>query len=117
MRATAAFLAAAAFVPAAAAARTPAPTLQLDRSSGFVVIGSHFKAQERVTVSVLSQGVRIGKALASHGSFRVTFGSLPRTSCAPLRIVAVGSRGSHAVLSYPARVCIQPGPGPGASSK
>jgi hypothetical protein len=117
MRTTAAVLAAAAFVPAAAAAQIPAPSLQLDRSNGFVVIGSHFKAHERVTVSVLSQGAHVGRAVASRGSFRLSFGSLSRASCAPLRVIATGSLGSRAVLSYPARVCIQPGPGPGASSK
>jgi hypothetical protein len=117
LRATAAVLAAAAALPAAAAARTPSPSLQLDRSNGFVVIGSHFKAHERVTVSVLSLGARTGKAVANRGSFRLSFGTLPRVSCAPLRVVATGSLGSRAVLSYPARVCIQPGPGPGSSSK
>jgi hypothetical protein len=117
MRILAAGLAAAALVPAAASAQNAPPSLQLSRTNGFVVIGSHFKAQEHVTVSVLSRGVHIGKAVATSGSFRVSFGSLPRASCAPLRVVAIGSRGSRASLSYPARVCIQPGPGPGSSSK
>lgn len=115
MRTAAAVLAAAALLPAGAVAATAAPSLQLDRSSGFVVIGSHFKANERVTVSVLSLGSRVGTAVASHGSFRVRFDSLQVARCAPFRIVATGNRGSRAALSYPARVCIEPGPGPNAS--
>jgi len=115
MRTTAAALAVAALLPATAAAETAPPALQLDRSSGFVVIGTHFKANERVTVSVLSVGSRIGTAVATRGSFRLRFGSLKVARCAPFRIVATGSRGSRAALSYPARVCIEPGPGPNAS--
>jgi hypothetical protein len=70
-----------------------------------------------VTVSVLSSGVHVGTTVARAGAFRLDFGALKLATCAPLRIIAVGARGSRAALSYPARVCIQPGPGPDGSAK
>ena len=109
MRVLAAFLAAAA-IPAAATAAPPAPTLGLVRGQTLVVTGMGFRPSERVTVTLTSLGVRIRHGVANDGRFRIDFGSVPTARCAAMRVVAAGSRGSHATLVLPRRVCLQPTP-------
>jgi hypothetical protein len=115
MKVTAIVLAAAAIGATTAAAAAGPPALHIEKVHGLVVSGDHFKAHEHVTVMVSSFGIHVGEAEARHGSFRIDFASLNMAACRPLRIVAVGDRGSRAALSFPARVCAPPGPGPGSN--
>jgi hypothetical protein len=116
MKVTAVVLAAAAIGATTAAAAAGPPALHIERVHGLVVSGDHFKAQEHVTVTVSSFGIHVGETVADHGSFRIDFPSFKRATCRPLRIVAVGNRGSRAALSLPAPVCTTPGPRPGPGS-
>ena len=111
MRAIAALLATAAVYPAGVSA-APSPTLGLVRGQTLVVTGTGFRPAERVTVTLTSLGIRIRHGVADDGRFRIDFGAVPAARCAALRVVAVGSRGSHALLALPRRVCIQPLPAP-----
>jgi hypothetical protein len=111
MRALAALLAAAVVIPAGASAAPP-PTLGLIRGQSIVVTGTGFQSSERITVTLTSLGIHIRRTTASGGRFRIDFGSVPTARCAAMRVVAIGSRGSHAVLVLPRRICLQPAPPP-----
>jgi hypothetical protein len=95
---------------AAAVAPVPAPELGLVRGQTLVVTGAGFRASEHVTVTLTSFGIRIRHGVASNGRFRLDFGAVPAARCAPLRVVAIGSRGSHAQIVLPRHICLQPQP-------
>jgi hypothetical protein len=110
--AAAALLAAAAVAPAAASAAAGPPSLRYATTPKFVVKGVNFKAGEHITVIVSSGGLHVGHAIASDGVFSAYLGPLKVAKCMPLRITAVGNRGSRAVLSTPAPLCsMAPPPG------
>lgn len=95
------------------AAPTSPPTLRLVRTPDVVVLGEHFKTDEHVTVTLAAIGFRVRHVTAVAGSFRASFGVVGKARCAPLRVLAIGSRGSRASLVVPAGACIQPAPPPG----
>lgn len=100
-----AVLAVTAALASGAAAAAPRPHLQAASQQPLVVVGSHFRARERVTLVVHAARVLTFHARARHGSFTVRAGVVPAARCTVLRIVAAGSRGSHATLRLPRPEC------------
>ena len=79
------------------------PTLRLASMKPLVVTGTHFKAHERVLVTLrtdTTQLMRHAKATPS-GTFRVDFGTVTFGRCSGFTVRAVGSAGSGAVLKRP----------------
>ena len=105
MRTLAVLLGAAAIAPASSVA-APGPTLHLTRAQGLVVSGFNFRPSERVTVTLQSLGVRIQKTVAEQGSFRIVFTKTSPARCTAMRVVAVGSLGSRASLTFPRPLCL-----------
>jgi hypothetical protein len=84
------------------------PTLRLSSRQPPIVRGIEFKALERVRVSITA-GERATKLIRAtrRGVFVTTFPQTLVTRCDLVRIVAVGGRGSHAVLKIlPAPMCL-----------
>jgi hypothetical protein len=94
-------------VPAVAAG--PTPTLRLVSNEPLVVRGTHFRAHERVVVTVRLDAAKRSKRIRSTalGTFRVSFDTpMAFDPCVEsLRVSAVGGRGSDAVLKLPQRAC------------
>jgi hypothetical protein len=95
-------LAAAVVVPSASASAA-APRIVIARSAPLVVAGSHFKAGERVTVSV-GPSVRQVRT-TRRGSFQASFAGVAFDRCSGGRIAAVGSLGDRAVLVQSRVMC------------
>jgi hypothetical protein len=71
-----------------------------------VVQGVHYRALERVVVTVGSVPKQIRRVRANRaGSFRVTLGAVPVPRCGRFGIHATGSLGSFAVLRIPLPAC------------
>ena len=96
-------------------ATTFAPRLRLVDREPVVVRGEHFKAHEKVTVTLSAKGrwTRVVQATAT-GAFTARFAAATvDTSCPVYFVRATGSKGSAAILrSSPQIDCAQPGPNP-----
>ena len=71
-----------------------------------VVVGKHFKARERVKVSILGSTnyVRSVRSTAL-GTFRVNFGAIALNDCSEFTLKVVGALGSRFALTHPAKPC------------
>jgi hypothetical protein len=80
-------------------------SLRLVKKAPLTVRGEHFRAGERVRLRAMLH--RQTAATASpQGSFVASF-ETPMTRCDRVRVIAIGSDGSHAVLKLlPAPACI-----------
>ena len=88
--------------PSATSAR---PSLSVAALSPIVVYGRHFVAHERVRITTSTEAAVTTRA-NSAGAFRATLGRTPIDRCTGLRIRAVGSHGSIAVLKLPLPACL-----------
>jgi hypothetical protein len=80
-------------------------TLRLVRKTPLTVRGEHFQTGERVRLRATLHRATAATA-GSNGSFVATIGKLT-TRCDRVRVVAIGSEGSHAVLKLlPPPACI-----------
>ena len=82
------------------------PTLRLVSANPFVVSGTSFRPQERVTVRLAGFRPVQRTVLARGGEFRVDFGHPRAPRCTSRFVVASGSLGSRAVLSFPRPLCL-----------
>jgi hypothetical protein len=109
MRIAGALLVAAAIVPAAVAApgarHAGPPSITFHRTPHFVVAGTGFRSDEKVTVLVSSLERRAKAVAAANGAFRIDLGTLHVAKCAPLRIAVIGNLGSRVTMGVPARIC------------
>jgi hypothetical protein len=89
---------------ATAAPRPPATISLVDRDP-VTILGRHFRAHERVKVTIDVKGVKHARRVIANaaGTFRARFLHVSTTSCA-LYAGAVGSRGARATLT-PRRTC------------
>jgi hypothetical protein len=80
-------------------------SLRLARTAPLAVRGEHFRPGERVRLrAMLHRGT--AATADGRGSFMAQFG-VPKSRCDLVRVVAIGSQGSHAVLKLlPAPACI-----------
>jgi hypothetical protein len=86
-------------------AQARAASLRLVRKAPLTVRGEHFRAREQVRLRA-TPGRRTFATANQRGSFTVQLG-VPRTRCDLVRVLAVGSEGSQAVLKLlPAPACI-----------
>lgn len=83
-------------------------SIRLVRMQPLVVSGTGFQAREQVRVTVHAKVTRSERATASpSGSFRATFADVPVGRCDRLRVIAIGKRGSRAVLKrFPLPACL-----------
>jgi hypothetical protein len=89
--------------PAAPSTHSVRPTLTIPTMNPLQVVGRGFRARERVVVSV---GPRRRTVIADmKGRFTARIG---RAMCAGGTIVAVGSKGSRAIVRLPRTVCAAP---------
>ncbi len=71
-----------------------------------VVRGVHFRAFERITVTVVGVPRQVKRVTGSRtGSFRVTFDRAIVSHCGGFGIRAAGAKGSTAVLKVPLFAC------------
>jgi hypothetical protein len=85
------------------AGATTGPTLRLASAKPFVVSGIHFKARERVLLTLTVDRKRLERRARAtfSGTFRVDFGTVTVGRCSGFTVRAVGSGGSGAVLKQP----------------
>jgi hypothetical protein len=95
----------AALLLAGSASAGPSPTLRISGTTPLVVQGTHFRAGERVTITVWTVAPVRRSTVARAGSFSVTFPDVRFGRCAGARIEARGSKGSLAVLKIPKPGC------------
>jgi len=98
---------------AAPAAAVERPALSTTSSESRIVVrGTHFAANERVTVRVLGRTVSRTRALTTaRGSFRVALRRPAPRACNTLIVRATGARGDWAVLRIGSPECNPPGGG------
>src|SRR5262249_33700689 len=97
---------AAVLVSSGLAATTAKPSVRIRTLAPFSVRGTHFKAKERVTVTLDRKWVRHARASAN-GSFVATFANVTVNRCTAAAVVVVGHQGSRAVLKrLPALQCL-----------
>jgi len=96
----------------AAFGATRHPRLRLAQTHSLVVVGSNFRAGERVKLVVHAARLIVVHARARHGSFTARLGTVPMPRCGDVRIVAVGSKGSRAALTLRRPACSPPPAGP-----
>ena len=84
----------------------PKPAATVQFLPAVVVVGKHFKARERVKVSILGSTnyARTVRATAV-GGFRVNFGAIALNDCSEFTLKAVGALGSRFSLTHPAKPC------------
>jgi hypothetical protein len=86
-------------------AQARAASLRLVRKAPLTVRGEHFRPGERVRLRAMLNRGTVATA-GDRGSFVAQFGA-PKSRCDLVRVIAVGSEGSHAVLKLlPAPACI-----------
>jgi hypothetical protein len=75
------------------------PSLRLVRTAPLQLVGAHFRARERVRLTVTVSAARRTRAVraSDRGLFLARFG-ISAGHCSALRAVAVGNAGSRAVL-------------------
>ena len=105
MRSLAVFVAAAALVGAAVASSAP-PVLRIVQTKPLVVAGTHFIPGERVTVTAWTFPRVVRKTVAHNGNFRLPLGNARFSRCAGVRIEAIGTGGSKALLRLPRALCV-----------
>lgn len=95
-------------VPPAAGERSVKPSLRLASLAPLTLRGTGFVPRERVRIEVSGTAAARRRTLAlASGSFTVRFDGVALTRCDFVRVVAVGSRGSRAVLKHlPSPACI-----------
>lgn len=104
---TAAVIAIAAVVLAAASTAAPAlsASLRIAATNPLVVQGRHFRAGERVRVTFVAPALelRVQRSVtaAPSGSFKVRFGHPRPGPCVGFTVTAVGTGGSRAVVKRP----------------
>ena len=84
------------------------PSLRLLKRAPLTLAGSHFRARERVRVTVTVEGARSARTMRASvkGSFVAGFAT-GAGRCSAVRAVAIGGAGSRAVLKYlPAPACM-----------
>jgi hypothetical protein len=82
-----------------------AASLALVRKAPLTVRGEHFRPSERVRLRVMLHR-RTAATAGPQGSFVASF-QTPMTRCDRVRVIAIGSEGSHAVLKLlPPPACI-----------
>jgi hypothetical protein len=89
-----------------AAAGNAGPTIRITHRGPMKVTGTHFRPGEKVTVTALGSRMVVRHVVAMKGRFTVTLGPLRWSRCNGLRIVAIGSLGSRAVIRTPLPVCL-----------
>lgn len=101
-------LALAVLAPVAAARSTSHPALRIADRQPLAVVGTGFRASERVRVTVVTSSRAVRTVVASRaGVFRVTFAAgEERDRCSGLFVRAVGARGSLAVAKLPQPMCL-----------
>jgi hypothetical protein len=84
------------------------PSLRLASTKPFVVKGAHFKAGERVLVTLTVNRKRSTRsARAVGGSFTVSFGTIDVDRCSSYVVRAIGGSGDGAVLRHlPLPACL-----------
>jgi hypothetical protein len=93
---------------------TAKPRLSLVSGAQLVIVGRGFRSAERVTVTASISGARAGKSLVTDGRGQFTARMRTGPACGPIYVVAVGSKGSRAVVrqpAIPAPCGIDPAPG------
>ena len=99
------FLAAALVAPASLGAT--APTLRIVHTKPFVVSGAHFRAHERVVVTLDTATRHLRRVVTdASGSFLADFGVIAFGRCAGFGLSAVGASGDRAVAKIPRPACI-----------
>jgi hypothetical protein len=90
----------------AASTKRPA-ALQLVSKKPLVLRGTHFVDDERVRVTVLSEGTRSVKRVqaVNAGRFVVRFADVVVDRCSGFRALAVGNQGSRTWLKLPDPAC------------
>lgn len=84
------------------------PSLRLMRARPVIVVGSHFRAGERVTVVAHAARLAVVHARAVDGAFTARFGVVPMPRCGSTKIVATGSLGSRATVTLERPPCSPP---------
>jgi hypothetical protein len=80
--------------------------LTLARTNPLTVRGSGFHPGERVRLELGSSGTTTSARASEHGAFRASF-DVPVTRCDRVRVIAIGSKGSHVVFKrLPAPACL-----------
>jgi hypothetical protein len=98
-------IASAVAVPGALA--TTAPTLRVVKATPFVVAGAHFRAHERVTVTLVTSTTRVRRVTSDRvGSFQADFGDVTFGRCAGFSLSARGAAGDVAVAKIPRPGCM-----------
>lgn len=91
------------------------PTLRVARAAPLALAGNHFRARERVRVTVRAAGARTTKAVRAsrRGRFVVRFAALGLDRCnSDWTALATGAGGSRAAFKLPQLQCPLPlGPG------
>ena len=108
-RALAAVLALAVLAVAPAATTATRPALKLTKGPPLTIQGLHFKARERVTVTLYTKGSSVRHATATRsGTFTVKFDTDTATDrCSTgIRLYAVGKAGSRAAIKLPQFGCM-----------
>ena len=101
-------LVAALSAPAFAATRRPA--LDAVRKTPLTVVGTGFRALERVTLTAEVGGDRATVRVRAdrHGALRAVFRGIFVGRCLGYAVVARGAAGSRAAVTVPPTVCAQP---------
>jgi hypothetical protein len=84
------------------------PSLRLLKTAPLTLTGSHFRAKERVRVTVTVESARSARMVraSGRGSFVAGFAT-GAGRCSAVRAVAIGGAGSRAVLKHlPAPACL-----------
>ena len=105
---------AAGLAPTGSTARKPSLTLVSE--TPLVVVGRGFRSGERVTVTASISSQRVGRSLAADTGGRFTARFKTEPACGPIYVVAVGRRGSRAIVRYqviPGPCGIDPAPAVG----
>jgi hypothetical protein len=86
-------------------AQARAASLRLVRKAPLAVRGEQFRPGERVRLQAMLKRGTVATA-DGHGSFVAQFGAA-KSRCDVVRVIAVGSEGSHAVLKLlPSPACV-----------
>ncbi|HEY7379894.1 MAG TPA: hypothetical protein VH572_01690 [Gaiella sp.] len=83
------------------------PTLRIGALYPLTINGSHFRARERVTVTVRTPAPHVKRVTATRtGTFRVTYAfTIPR--CGTVTVRAVGGQGSRVTTQVPRPDCVE----------
>ena len=92
---------------AAAGSATKKPSITVVFAQTVHVVGAHFKASEKVTVTFAgADKTWTRKATAKKtGAFTIDFGAIPVNACNAYTVKVVGSLKSRASLSNPVEPC------------